>query len=336
MKKNNDYHSGHGRRRDIMAFSKKVIIREVGPREGMQIEEADVSTQDKIRIIDLLSDCNFPIIEVTSFVSPKWVPKMADAEQVAAGFKKKEGTIYECLYLNDKGIKRAQKTGKFDMDGVLSVIASEKFSLKNTNLTIDQTFDEMDKRIKVLNVYHIPVTTLAIMTAFGCIFEGDTDPLHVIQLIERSMKKAEENNIQFKHLLLGDTVGWANPVSTEKLLKLIIERWPELNIIMHLHDTRGMGIANAYVALQLGVSQFDASVGGLGGCPFSGAKGAAGNIATEDLVHLCHELGIETGIDLDRLIEASKEIERILGRSLNSKVSIGGKLDSYRKQKSII
>lgn len=317
-----------------MAFPKKVIIREVGPREGMQIEEADVSTENKIRMIDLLSECNIPIIEVTSFVSPKWVPKMADAEEVANGFTRVPGTIYECLYLNDKGIERAQKTGKFDMDGVLSIIASETFSLKNTNLTIDQTFDEMEKRIQMLNKYKISVTTIAVMTAFGCIYEGDTDPHHVINLIERSLEKARTHQIEIKNLLLGDTVGWANPASTEKLLKLIIEKWPELNIIMHLHDTRGMGVANAYVALTLGVRQFDASVGGLGGCPFSGAKGAAGNIATEDLVHMCHELGIETGIDLDKLIQVSKEIESILWRPLGSKVSAGGTLDSYRKQEA--
>lgn len=319
-----------------MDFPKKVIIREVGPREGMQIEETYISTEDKIRMIDLLSECNIPIIEVTSFVSPKWVPKMADAEQVAAGFKKVPGTIYECLYLNDKGIERAQQTGKFDMDGVLSIIASETFSLENTNLTIEQTFDDMEKRIKVLNKYNIPVTTLAVMTAFGCIYEGDTDPNHVMNLIERSLEKAKSHNIDIKNLLLGDTVGWANPFSTEKLLELIIGKWPELNIIMHLHDTRGMGMANAYVALQLGVRQFDASVGGLGGCPFSGAKGAAGNIATEDLVHMCHELGIETGIDLEKLVNVTKEIENILGRSLTSKVATAGMLDSYRNQKTAI
>ena len=315
-----------------MSFPDKVIIREVGPREGMQIEETFVSTADKIRMIDLLSECNIPIIEVTSFVSPKWVPKMADAEEISAGFKKVKGIKYECLYLNDKGIERAQKTGKFDMDGVLSVIASETFSLKNTNLTIEQTFDDMEKRIKVLKQYNIPVTTLAVMTAFGCIYEGDIDPMHILNLIERSIEKAKSHNIEITNLLLGDTVGWANPVSTKRLLKLIIDKWPEINIIMHLHDTRGMGMANAYVALQLGVRQFDASVGGLGGCPFSGAKGAAGNIATEDLVHMCHELGIETGIDLDRLIQVTKEIEHILGRNLGSKVTEGGTLDSYRKQ----
>lgn len=314
-----------------MSFPKSVTIREVGPREGMQIEDTHVATEDKIQMIDLLSACNIPVIEVTSFVSPKWVPKMADAEQVAAGFEKFPGIKYECLYLNAKGIERAQATGKFDLDGVLSITASETFSKKNTNLTIEETFEEMEKRIQTLKKFNVPVTTLAVMTAFGCTFEGDTDPFHVVNLLERSFEKISTFGVEPKNILLGDTVGWANPVSTEKLVGLIQEKWADKNIVLHLHDTRGMGIANAYTALKMGVTHFDASIGGLGGCPFSGAKGAAGNIATEDLVHMCHELGIETGIDLDKLIDVTKEIEHILGRDLTSKVAKGGSLESYRQ-----
>ncbi len=315
-----------------LSFPKYVKIREVGPREGMQIEETHVATENKIRIIDLLSECNIPIIEVTSFVSPKWVPKMADAEQVAAGFKKFPNIKYECLYLNAKGIERAQATGKFDLDGVLSITASETFSKKNTNLSIEETFNEMEKRIQTLNDYNVPITTLAVMTAFGCTYEGDKNPKQVVNLISRSFEKTNEFGIQPSNILLGDTVGWANPVTTEKLVALLQDKWPDKNIVMHLHDTRGMGIANAYVALKMGITQFDSSVGGLGGCPFSGAKGAAGNIATEDLVHMCHELGISTGIDLDKLIDVTREIEHILGRDLSSKVAKGGTLDSYRQR----
>lgn len=313
-----------------MTFPKKVVIREVGPREGMQIEDSYVSTDDKVRMIDMLSECNVPVMEVTSFVSPKWVPKMADAELVAAGFKKSPGTKYECLYLNGKGIERAQATGKFDLDGVLNITASETFSKKNTNMSIEETFGEMDKRIAVLNEFNVPVTTIAVMTAFGCTYEGDTDPHHVVNLIGRSLEKANAYGIELNNILLGDTVGWANPISTEYLVGQVQDKWPDKNIVLHLHDTRGMGLTNAYVALKMGVSHFDASVGGLGGCPFSGAKGAAGNIATEDLVHMCHELGIPTGIDLDKLIEVTREIERILGRELSSKVAKGGNLSSYR------
>ncbi|WP_339237025.1 hydroxymethylglutaryl-CoA lyase [Oceanobacillus sp. FSL W7-1281] len=314
-----------------MAFPKKVIIREVGPREGMQIEEAPVSTEDKIQIVDMISECNFPVIEVTSFVSPKWVPKMADAEKVAAGFKRYPGTEYQCVYLNAKGIERAQATGKFDLEGVLQITASETFSVKNTNLTIDETFAKMDERICTLNEFNIPVQTIAVMTAFGCTYEGDTNPELVIQLIERSIAKANSFGENPKHILLGDTVGWANPISTEMLVGKVQDRWPEKDIILHLHDTRGMGMANAYVGLKMGVTHYDSSVGGLGGCPFSGAKGAAGNIATEDLVHMCHELGISTGIDLEKLLKVTEKIEGILGRELPSKVSKGRSLNSYRR-----
>ncbi|MFJ7508906.1 hydroxymethylglutaryl-CoA lyase [Peribacillus simplex] len=313
-----------------MPFPKKVKIREVGPREGMQIEKTPVATEDKIRLVDLLSECNLPVIEVTSFVSPKWVPEMADAELVAAGFKRRPGTEYQCVYLNSKGIERAQATGKFDLEGVISITASETFSKKNTNRSIEETFEEMKDRIAVLGEFNVPVSTLAVMTAFGCNYEGDVDPKHVIKLIDRAIKKANDDGVDPEYILLGDTVGWANPVSVENLVGQVQDRWPDKKINLHLHDTRGMGLVNAFIGLKMGVSYFDASVGGLGGCPFGGFKGAAGNIATEDLVHMCHELGIETGIDLEKLVEVTREAEKILGRELPSKVAKGRTLSSYR------
>lgn len=315
-----------------MSFPKKVFIREVGPREGMQIEPTEVSAEDKVRLIDLLSDCNFPFIEVTSFVSPKWVPKMADAELVASKFKRNQATDYHCVYLNSKGIERALATEKFDLEGVISITASETFSKKNTNKTIAETFDEMDGRILALKKYDVPVETLAVMTAFGCNYEGDMNADFVIDLIKKSLEKAETHNVNPNKILLGDTVGWANPILIENLVRKVQLNWPNKTIVLHLHDTRGMGIANAYVGLQLGVTHFDSSVGGLGGCPFGGFEGAAGNIATEDLVHMCHELGIETGIDLEKLLKVTAEAERILGRELPSKVYRGRSLDSYREK----
>ncbi|MED1607660.1 hydroxymethylglutaryl-CoA lyase [Cytobacillus kochii] len=315
-----------------MSFPKRVFIREVGPREGMQIEPTEVSTDDKIRLINLLSECNFPVIEVTSFVSPKWVPKMADAELVAKNFKRYPGTEYQCVYLNAKGIERALATEKFDLEGVISITASETFSRKNTNKTIDETFKEMDERILALKRYNLSIDTLAVMTAFGCNYEGDIDGDFVIELIRKSLDKAKTHDVNPRQILLGDTVGWANPVLIENLVKKVQKNWPEKTIILHLHDTRGMGIANAYVGLKLGVTHFDSSVGGLGGCPFGGFEGAAGNIATEDLVHMCHELGIETGINLEKLLEVTEEAERILGRELTSKVYRGRSLDSYRQK----
>src|SRR5699024_2521854 len=251
---------------DVLMFPKKVYIREVGPREGMQIEKKNIATEDKIKIIDMLSECNFPVIEVTSFVSPKWVPQMADAEEVAKGFKRKTGTEYQAVYLNTKGIERAQATEKFDLEGVISITASETFSVKNTNRTIEETLIEMDNRIAVLRENDIPIITLTVMTAFGCNYEGDIDPNHVISLIERALKRAESQDVFVKRILLGDTVGWAKPPSIEHLVGEVQKRWPELDIILHLHDTRGMGIANAYAGLKMGVTHFDSSVGGLGGC----------------------------------------------------------------------
>jgi hydroxymethylglutaryl-CoA lyase len=298
----------------------------------MQIEKTKVSTEDKIRIVDMLSECNFPIIEVTSFVSPKWVPQMADAELVANGFKRNPNTQYQCIYLNAKGIERAQATGKFDLEGVLYITASDTFSRKNTNISIEETFAQMDDSIDLLLKYNVPISNINVMTAFGCNYEGDIDPQHVIKLIKRAMQKANDRGIEPTRILLGDTVGWANPASTEYLVGQVQDNWPDKEVVLHLHDTRGMGLANAYAALQMGVKYFDASVGGLGGCPFSGSRGAAGNIATEDLVHMCHELGIDTGIDLEKLINVTHEIENILGRELPSKVAKGGSLSSYRKK----
>lgn len=313
-----------------MNFPNQVIIREVGPREGMQIEDTPVSTEDKIRMIDMLSECSIPIIEVTSFVSPKWVPNMSDAELIARGFKNNSRTQYQALYLNAKGIERAMQTNKFNLEGVLSITASETFSKKNTNLTIEETLEKMDERIHMLKKYNISIDTIAVMTAFGCLYEGDTIPQKVINLISKTMKKAESYGECPNKILLGDTVGWANPVSTKLLIDKVQQNWPNKEIILHLHDTRGMGIANAYVGLQMGVKYFDASVGGLGGCPFSGAGKAAGNIVTEELVHMCDELGIQTGIDLEKLLKVTEEIEEILGRSLPGKVSKGGSLNFYR------
>src|SRR5699024_4601255 len=158
-------------RRRKVNFPNQVIIREVGPREGMQIEDTPVSTEDKIRMIDMLSECSIPIIEVTSFVSPKWVPNMSDAELIARVFKNNSRTQYQDLYLNAKGIERAMQTNKFNLEGVLSITASETFSKKNTNLTIEETLEKMDERIHMLKKYNISIDTIAVMTAFGCLYE---------------------------------------------------------------------------------------------------------------------------------------------------------------------
>lgn len=313
-----------------MALPKKITIHELGPREGMQIEKNPVATADKIRLVDALSECNFHEIEVTSFVSPKWVPQMADAEDVVAGIKKRDGTRYTGIYLNGQGIARAVKTGKLDVEGSLSVTASEAFSKKNTNRSIEETLEEAERRIDVLKTMNVPTHEVSVMAAFGCNYEGNIDPHHVVRLIDRLMGKAVDAGFDIRLIQLADTMGWGNPLSIRKLVGLVQDRWPDKRINLHLHDTRGMGLMNAFAAMEMGVDDFDSAVAGLGGCPYAGFKDAPGNIATEDLVHLCNEIGVETGVDLERLVEIAREAEVIVGHPLPGKVMRGGMLQTYR------
>ena len=315
-----------------MALPKRIIIHELGPREGMQIEKTPIATSEKIRLVDLLSDCVFPEIEVTSFVSPKWVPQMADAEQVAAGFKRRAGTRYTCVYLNTQGMARAVGTQKLDVEGSLSVTASETFSKTNTNRTIAETFAETERRIEALQQMNVPISEVSVMAAFGCNYEGNVAPEHVVRLIERMMGIAADHGLPIKLIQLADSMGWGNPQSVRKLVGMVQERWPDSRINLHLHDTRGMGLANALAAMEMGVDDFDSAVAGLGGCPYAGFKDAPGNIATEDLVHLCNEIGVETGVDLERLLDVAREAEKIVGHPLPGKVMRGGHLDSYRRK----
>jgi len=315
-----------------MALPKRIIIHELGPREGMQIEKTPIATSEKIRLVDLLSDCVFPEIEVTSFVSPKWVPQMADAEQVAAGFKRRPGTRYTCVYLNTQGMARAVGTQKLDVEGSLSVTASETFSKTNTNRTIAETFAETERRIEALQQMNVPISEVSVMAAFGCNYEGNIAPEHVVRLIERMMGIAADHGLPIKLIQLADSMGWGNPQSVRKLVGMVQDRWPDSRINLHLHDTRGLGLANALAAMEMGVDDFDSAVAGLGGCPYAGFKDAPGNIATEDLVHLCNEIGVETGVDLERLLDVAREAEKIVGHPLPGKVMRGGHLDSYRRK----
>ena len=315
-----------------MALPKRIVIHELGPREGMQIEKTPIPTADKVRLVDMLSDCVFPEIEVTSFVSPKWVPQMADAEDVAAAFKRRPGTKYTCVYLNSQGMARAVATQKLDVEGSLSVTASETFSKRNTNRNIEETFAEAERRIEALQQLKVPVSEISVMAAFGCNYEGAVEPDHVVRLIERMMGIARDHGLSIKLIQLADSMGWANPMTVRKLVGMVQDRWPESRINLHLHDTRGVGIANALAAMEMGVDDFDSAVAGLGGCPYAGFKDAPGNIATEDLVHMCNEIGVETGVDLERLVEVAREAEKIVGHPLPGKVIRGGYLDSYRRK----
>jgi hydroxymethylglutaryl-CoA lyase len=314
-----------------MSLPKRITLHELGPREGMQIEKNPVPTSEKIRLVDMLSECHFREIEVTSFVSPKWVPQMADAEEVVAGFKRHPGTEYTCVYLNTQGLQRAVMTHKLDVHGSLSITASEAFSRKNTNRSIEETLLETEKRIEGFQRFNVRAKEVSVMAAFGCNYQGDIDPDHVVGLVQRLIQMAADHGLSIELIQLADTMGWATPVTIRRMVGKIRNKWPDHRINLHLHDTRGLGLANALAAMELGVDDFDSAVAGLGGCPYAGFKDAPGNIATEDLVHLCQEIGVETGVDLERLLDVAREAENIVGHPLPGKVMRGGHLDSYRR-----
>jgi hydroxymethylglutaryl-CoA lyase len=309
---------------------KFVHIMDTGPRDGLQIEPKFVPTADKIRMIEALADAGVPEIEAGSFVNPHAVPQMADADEVFAGIRRKEGVAYRALWLNAKGLERAIANGHVDITGKLTMTASETFIRRNTNRSIDDTLNEMPGWIARYNAAGIEVRSLGVMAAFGCNFEGYIPEARVIELIVRTQAVMAENGCTLKCLNLADTMGWASPLQVKRLVGAVRERWPELRIKLHLHDTRGQAVANAVAAMEMGVAHFDASVGGLGGCPFAGHKGAAGNVSTEDLVFSCEEMGIETGIDLDAMVEVARLAEGLVGHELPGKVMKGGTLTRFK------
>lgn len=311
---------------------KKVHILEEGPREGFQIEKGPIPTERKIEFIDSLSETGLEQIQVTSFVNPKAVPTMADAEEVVKGFNRKPGVRYTGLWLNDKGLERAIATQKLDIRGSLSFTASEKFLLRNQKRTLQENLDAARTIADMFKHYNVTVDRMSIMAAFGCNFEGDISTQTVLTLISQALEIAQEKQITIKTLSLADTMAWATPLSIKRLVGAVREQYPELEISLHLHDTRGMGIANAYAGLEMGVATFDAAVAGLGGCPFASHAGAAGNVCTEDLVFMCQEMGIETGVDLEKLIESALLAEDIVGHPLPGSVMKGGSLAKLREK----
>ncbi|MFH1486437.1 MAG: hydroxymethylglutaryl-CoA lyase [Chloroflexota bacterium] len=306
---------------------KSVIIHEVGPREGFQdAENALVKTEDKVRLIDALSETGLKWIEVTSFVSPKWVPHMADAEQVVAAFNRKPGIHYCGLYLNLQGLERAVATGKLDVFGTIRVTVSDATSRRNTNRSLEQTLSELPQWVDLYQQHEIPVRDAAFLTAFGCLLQGDIPLDLTVGVIQNVMEFGKRYGLTYERIRLTDSFGWANPEQIKRTIGAVLEHWPEQRICLHMHDTRAMGIANCYAALEMGVNEFDTSVGGLGGDPFAPRKGASGNVCTEDLVLVCQEMGIDTGIDLDKIIECGLLAEEIVGRPLTGKVMKGGPL----------
>ena len=303
---------------------------EVGPRDGLQIEPHILTTEQKARMIDALAASGIKEIEVGSFVNPKAVPQMADTNELFDLLDKKPGIRYRALWLNPKGLERALANGHVDMDGKLTLTASETFVKRNTNRSIEDTFQQMPDWIESYRAAGIETNSLGVMAAFGCNFEGYIPEETVVGLIDRTMGIMRDNGCELENLSLADTMGWGTPGQIKSLVGKVRDKWPELTLKLHLHDTRGCAVANAVAAMELGVAEFDSSVGGLGGCPFAGHKGAAGNVCTEDLVFACGEMGIDTGIDLDALVEAAKLTEEMVGHQLPGKVMKGGTLTRWK------
>jgi hydroxymethylglutaryl-CoA lyase len=309
---------------------KSITIHEEGPREGFQIEPGPIPTARKIEFIEALAETGLKHIQVVSFVNPKKVPGMADAEDVVRGFRPRPGVAYTGLWLNEKGLERARATGKLTLEGKISIYASEKFSMRNNNRTAAQEFEYARRVVDEYKAQGIPVERGSIASAFGCNFQGDIPTSTVLDILRRIFEIAEENAIELKEISLADTMAWATPSAITRTLGAIRDKYPDMRINLHLHDTRGMGIANAYAALEMGVDMFDSCVAGLGGCPFAGHKGAAGNVCSEDLVFMCEEMGIKTGIDLEKLIECARLAEEIVGHPLPGSVMKGGSLKRFR------
>ena len=291
-----------------------ITVREVGTRDGIQSLGAFIETPRKVELLEALCETGLERIEATSFVNPRAVPQMADAGEVMSRVRRRAGVKYEALVPNMRG---AQDAIAAQMDALLVVVmASEAFNRKNVRMSVDESLSEA-AAIKALADASDTPCIGAIGTAFGCPYEGDIPEERVFGLIERLLA------LGFSDLMLADTTGMANPVQIERTMGRVLDRWgSSVAFGLHLHNTRGMGLANVVAGLNAGVKLFDASVAGIGGCPF--APQAAGNISTEDTVHMLHEMGYETGIDLERLIEVARLAQGILGRELPGQVMKAG------------
>jgi hydroxymethylglutaryl-CoA lyase len=303
---------------------KRIEIVEVGPREGFQFEGIGrpnaISVHNKLSLIDALGRTGVRTIQIVSFVHPKQVPQMADAEQVLEALQPAEGVAYTGIYLNDVGVKRAVAQHNLTLYPDLVLSASAAFATRNQKRTLDEDRLAAEQMAKLYRDLGTPVRSCSIMAAFGCNYEGPIELARVIERISILIEIAAQNGGKIGTVMLADTMGWADPEFVRRTVGAVRERWSDLRLTLHLHDTRGLGIANAYAGLLEGVDRFESAVGGLGGCPFAGQKGAAGNIATEELVFLCERLGIETGIDLGSVIRAGHVAETIVGHELPSKL----------------
>ena len=315
-----------------MTIPTAIQIGEEGPREGFQFEKGAIPTARKIELIDALSQTGLDHIQIVSFVNPKAVPGMADAEAVVQGITPAPNVAYTGLWLNDKGFERALATGRLAVTGSIVLSASPPFLMMNQHRTPEQQAADQHKIIEMYKTRGVPVTRCGVMAAFGCNYAGDVPVERVVGLIGEQVEIAAAHDITLKRVMLADTMAWATPMAVKRVVGAVQDAYPEIEISLHLHDTRGMGIANAYAGLEMGVRHFDSSVAGLGGCPFAGHKGAAGNVCTEDLVFMCDEMGVETGVDLEALSDCARLAEDVVGHPLPGSVMKGGSLKRLREK----
>ena len=292
-----------------MRLPGSVTITEVGPRDGLQNESRTIPLDQKIALVDALSATGLTRIEAASFVSPKAIPQMANAAEVMAGVTRGEGVTYIGLVPNEVGARNAIEAHVDEIAVVVS--ASESHNLANVNRSIHESLDSIRGVASLCREAGIPWSGY-VSTAFGCPYEGAVDPAHVLGIAATMMDAGAEA------IALGDTIGIGNPRQVFALVSDLFRKLPNTPLRLHFHDTRGMALANVVAAMEAGATQFDGSTGGLGGCPY--APGASGNVASEDLIAMLHAMGIETGVDLDTLLEAAWLAEEIVGRPLDGRV----------------
>lgn len=297
-----------------------MTICEVGTRDGFQIEPAFIPTDLKIEAVNRLGAVGIPRIEVTSFVHPKAIPQLRDAEEVMARIERRPDVIYAALVPNDKGARRAIEAGVDKIHTVLS--ASESHNLANVNMTVAESLGKLEAVAQVAHEAGIPLQG-GISCTFGCPFEVDVPVANLEAIVARLVAMG------FQGIGLADTTGMANPTHVRRVLEHLMPKFSGVEWTLHTHNTRAMAIPNILVAIEHGVQHFDASIGGLGGCPY--APGATGNVCTEDLVHCLHAMGYETGIDLDALIAVSHRVQEIIGRELPGQIMKAGKWDRRYK-----
>ncbi len=304
-------------------MSKRLYIQEVATRDGFQIEPDFVPTADKIALIDRLSQTGLAKIEVTSFTSPKAIPNLRDAEEVMHGIRRVPGVEYTVLVPNVKGCERALACAVDEINLVMS--ASDTHGLANLRMTPEQSLAQFREIIEVTRGSGVFVNA-SLSTTFGCPFEGEVPEPRVYELVQRLLE------IGVQGITLCDTTGMADPGQVERICREALSRWPDAVFTAHFHNTRGMGLANALAALNAGIDRFDASLGGLGGCPY--APGASGNICTEDLVHMFQRMGQATGVDLDQLLQCAASLPELVGHEVPGSVLKAGKADRrYPKPK---